>query len=150
MPPQTSACTQNFPRVEQGLHHGVRSPYSRGSTWLNGICAGKPLSMQSACSTPEPEDTACECERHREPLVFLLLLWPVYYTTREVTGEGVGGDLGSVPLPTVPLRIVITRRLLELDVGQHVPHGCHQPVHPLVQVLPCARLLCASSSDFSL
>lgn len=45
----------------------------------------------------------------------------------------------SVPV-TVSFRVVISGGFLELDVRQHVPHGCHEPVHPLVQVLPCSSL----------
>lgn len=49
--------------------------------------------------------------------------------------EGLGrASPGSIPV-AIALGIVVTGGLLELDVGQHVPHGCHQPVHPLVQVL---------------
>lgn len=62
-------------------------------------------------------------------------------TNLGVMPEGLGRDtLGSVPVP-VTLGIVIAGGLLELDVGQHVPHGRHQPVHPLVEVLHCSGLV---------
>lgn len=44
----------------------------------------------------------------------------------------------SVPLLFVPVGVVFSRGLLELDVGQHVPHGHHEAVHLWVQ--PPARL----------
>lgn len=47
--------------------------------------------------------------------------------------------LDSVPVP-VAFRIVVSGGFLKLDVRQHVPHGCHEPVHPLVKVLPCSSL----------
>lgn len=41
----------------------------------------------------------------------------------------------SVPFLFVPVGVVISGRLLESDVCQHVPHGHHQTIHFLVELL---------------
>lgn len=62
-------------------------------------------------------------------------------TNQGVMPEGLEGDTpGSIPV-TITFGIVVAGGLLELDVGQHVPHGRHQPVHPLVEVLRCPGLV---------
>lgn len=57
--------------------------------------------------------------------------------------------LSSIPVP-VAFRIVVPGGFLELDVRQHVPHGCHEPVHPLVEVLPCSGLVISIVPDVPL
>ena len=44
----------------------------------------------------------------------------------------------SVPFFLIPVRVVLSGWLLELDVGQHVSHGHHQTVYFLVKLPPCA------------
>lgn len=57
--------------------------------------------------------------------------------------------LGSVPVP-VAFGIVVSGGFLKLDVRQHVPHGCHEPVHPLVKVLPCSSFFIPLMPDVPL
>lgn len=45
----------------------------------------------------------------------------------------------SVPFVLVPVGVVLSGRLLESDVCQHVPHGHHQTIHLLVQLLADSR-----------
>lgn len=68
---------------------------------------------------------------------------------REIVGEGWKCILSSVPV-SIAFRIVISGGFLELDVGQHVPHGRHEPVYTLVQLLPCSSLVVPIMPDIPL